>query len=434
MIKFIDKPFRMVLEYIINYLVDHIIIWPFYVFIRYRMHIIRPLNSNGISILALNVERFRGDLESLSENGFTIFKMPYAWQTRIFYAYKDRDDTDNFFLQKTDNKRIKKDRTRVRKYIKKLLKKIFSTMEIDCTIGANLFYNQDIDWGSVSSDLGYPYIVLHRENLVVNDNFYDIFIERAKKLKIIGFSGDSIVFHNNVVSDIYKEYSGVPCEKIHAFGAIRMDSFISKINTGYQSSFLNNKKVVTFFYFHPRAGILSEKDFGFYNLHDHVLSSFILLAKSNPGIEFIIKHKGLRWEKAQPILDNLQADCINNLNISGPEDNAQEIIFKSTVITGFCSTAVLESAIAAKPIVFPLFDEALENEYISFLCFKDCLNMFDIARSVNEYSSLIMKRLEYNVVDNDVMKLRRTKFEELVSPLSGDASKKYRKLIEKLCS
>jgi len=424
---------KYILELTVNFMVDKKIIWLFYFFIKYRLKVIYPAesNNNGLSIMALNVDRFRGDLEVLAQNGFTVYLMPYAWQTRIFYAYRDRDDRENFLFQKCYDRRIAYDRSRVRKFLAVLLSKLYSSHNIDCVVGANLFYNQDIDWGAVSSLLGYPYIILHRENLVVNDCFYRIFIDRAKKLKKIRFSGDAIIFHNEIVSNIYKKYSGVDADRIHAYGALRMDSFIKKISSGFSVNKIN--KTVTLFYFHPRGGIISDKNYGFYELFHNVMNSYIQLAIKNPNIDFVIKHKDLRWEMAQHILSIYDINYIDNLTIYGPEKNAQELIFESDVVTGFCSTTMLEAAIAKKPVVFPLFSEASKDEYRDFLCFKDYLEIFDLAHSTVEFSNLIIKNIHNAKISADVMRLRRDKFNEIVSPLSGDASIKYSELIATLC-
>ena len=52
-------------------------------------------------------------------------------------------------------------------------------------------------------------------------------------------------------------------------------------------------------------------------------------------------------------------------------NNAQKLILESDVVTGFCSTALLEAAIAGKAIVYPLFDEASNERYSDFLCFSE---------------------------------------------------------------
>ena len=58
--------------------------------------------SNGITLLAINHGRFRGDLEILTKSGFKVYKMPYRWQTRIFHAYRNLINGDGTLLSKNN--------------------------------------------------------------------------------------------------------------------------------------------------------------------------------------------------------------------------------------------------------------------------------------------------------------------------------------------
>ena len=155
------------------------------------------------------------------------------------------------------------------------------------------------------------------------------------------------------------------------------------------------------------------------------------MSVENPGIEFVIKHKGVGWKETEKLLNDLDAFNISNLKIYGDSscNNAQKLILESDVVTGFCSTALLEAAIAGKAIVYPLFDEANDERYSDFLCFSDSLNMFDVATSKDEYKELIVKRMKYSVVSKKVMRLRKLQFEKNVSSLNSDALQKYSELI-----
>jgi hypothetical protein len=383
--------------------------------------------SNGITILALNVDRFRGELEILSQAGFKVFKMPYEWQTRVFYAYKDRDKKLEF-KSPLVNSLIYTDRIRLRKYLSELLKKIILKKDIDCVITANIFYNQDFDWSAVASKLGLPYIAFHRENLVVNDHMYSVNIEYAKLLKEIGFHGSSIVFHNKIMKSVYDKYSGVNQSAIHALGSLRMDQYIHNIKSNKNK--INNSRI-TLFSFPSTTAIegIHRNNFSWHRLHDSVHTSFVELAIENPEIEFVIKHKGVGWMETKTLLIGLNAFDIVNLKIHGELSDAQELILESDVVTGFCSTALLEAGISGKPIVYPLFEEAHDKRYSDFLCFSDALNMFDIATSKDEYKELLIKKMNNPVILETVMKFRELQFERHVSSLNADTLKKYSELI-----
>ena len=422
---------KILLKFIINIIVDRMILWPFYypiVFLMKEVKVNNVSKTNGITLLAINHSRFRGDLEVLTQSGFKVYIMPYEWQTRIFHAYRDLESKKEFKTPPTDSS-ISTDRFRVRKYLPHLLRKIFYKKSIDCVIGAGLFYNQDLDWGAATTSIGYPYVIFHRENLVVNKDTYLDAVKRAKLLNEMGFFGTAIVFQNKVMKGVYDKYSGVSANKIHALGATRMDQYVRDVRS--KKNTLNNSRI-TLFTFPTSNCILPENynNFGWHKLHKEVHTSFVELAIQNPEIEFVIKHKGVEWEETEALLSELSAFNITNLKIYGELSyDTHKLILESDVVTGFCSTALLESAIAGKPIIYPLFAEADNSRYSDSVCFSDALGMFDIAKSNHEYKELLIKRASHFEVSKTVMKLREMQFEKYVSSLKSDASQKYSKLI-----
>ena len=202
---------KKILEIITNIVVDRLMLWPFFYLIILSMKEVKGCKkhkSNGISLLALNSFRFRGDLEVLANSGFRVYSLSYKWQTRIFYAYKKKDrSSPKLFLNPPIDSSIYKDRIRIRKYLSLLLPLVIKNKRIDCVIGAGLFYNQDFDWGAAAKTAGCPYVVFHRENLIGSRARYLDLVKRAKFLKDFGFVGTSIVFHNKGMKKIFDKYS-----------------------------------------------------------------------------------------------------------------------------------------------------------------------------------------------------------------------------------
>ncbi len=422
---------KNLLNFSINFIIDKGIFWPLYFPILFSMKKLRVSNVNKdkkLAILAINHSRFRGDLEVFAKEGFEVYKMPYKWQTRVFHAYKDLGSKREF-QNPPDNSQIIIDRSRLRSYLSKLLEKIFNKKGINCVIGAGLFYNQDLDWGAATTEIGYPYIVFHRENLAVNRDTYLDAVKKAKRLNKMGFVGTSIVFQNTVMKGVYDKYSGVNPDLIHALGATRMDQYIRDI--GSKKNTLNNNRI-TLFTFPSSNSILPENldDYGWHELHDEVHNSFVELAKENTEVEFVIKHKGVAWSETELLLQNIGAFNIPNLKIYGELDyDTHKLILESDVITGFCSTALLEAAIAKKPIVFPLFAEADSDRYSELVCFSDSLGMFDTVKSKEEYKKMLIQRLKKFEISERVVKLRGLQFAKYVSSLDSNATQKYSELI-----
>ena len=446
----INNKLRKFIEFSVNVIVDKLIIWPFYYSTFFFMRKVcsnNDVKQNGIALLALNSGRFRGDLEALADLGFIVYMMPYSWQTRIFYAYKDRGCSKDEFLNPKVGAKIYNDRIRVRRYLSKLLGLLIQKRKINCVISAGIFYNQDFDWGAVAKNIGTPYVVFHRENLLISRHLYAHHIERAELLKKIGFVGTSIVFQNKAMKGIFDKYSGVKPEYIFALGSLRMDKYINKINKNINKINKNINKInkninfeggnrVTLFSFPSSDAILSgySDDFGWFDLHDQVHESFVELARENPGINFIIKHKDVNWSRTEKLLKDLEVDNISNLQIYNLSFDAQEIILASNVIVGFCSTSLLEAAIANKPIIYPLFAEAAEKSYENVVCFDNASDIFDIATNREEFKKIIIERYNNPSISAEMKERRASLFENQVSSMSADSAIRYSEYLKRICN
>jgi hypothetical protein len=398
-----------------------------------EVDVVDKCKSNGITLLAINTFRFRGDLEALAKSGFTIYTLPYKWQTRIFYAYKESDRKSKLFLTPSVGSSLYVDRIRVRKYLSRLMLLLIRKKKIDCVIGSGIFYNQDFDWGSSSESAGCPYIILHKENLIGSKDRYLTVVKQAKHLHEFGFVGTSIVFHNKKMKEIFVKYGGVSSDSMFSLGALRMDMFVKDVQNKNKNKNKNNR--ITLFSFPPSDVISKDNysnDFGWHKLHDSVHMSFVDLAVNHPEIEFVIKHKGVDWDVTKKILKDINAFGLKNLKIYGTEyNNVHKLILESDVITGFSTTALLEAGIAEKPIVFPFFHEASDSLYKDFTYFKDSAhNMFDVANSKEEYKDLIMKKFKNPVVSYLNKKYRKIEFENQVSSLKADSLEQYTCLIK----
>jgi hypothetical protein len=91
---------------------------------------------------------------------------------------------------------------------------------------------------------------------------------------------------------------------------------------------------------------------------------------------------------------------------------------------------VLESAIAGKPVIFPLFYNYTETKNFNDFSWRNHLDLFDVAESAEEMEALIIKRLENPEVDKKTVEGRRELFKEWFSDLDGVALKRYSETIE----
>jgi len=213
-----------------------------------------------ITILALSSERFRGDLEVLSaKGGFRVLVLPTKLQYLIFsfyYGRKYKCTLEEFFNLRV-NSRYHRSRVKYRLFLTKFLMLFYRKYAIDCVISAAFHYKHDYDWGVISKNIGVPYIVMHRENLIASKAMEIFFIEYAKRLN--KFEGSHAIVQNEVVTDILERVGFCNAKTISALGCLRMDEYVNKINSMKTSPSIERKSVVLFSFL-PGFALFSSPD------------------------------------------------------------------------------------------------------------------------------------------------------------------------------
>jgi len=401
-----------------------------------------PPGPDAITLLALNPDRFRGDLEILARSpSFRVLRLPYRWQCRVAYLfYTNEVPFDHYYNSDLDPIFARK-QARLRTYLRVLLPKFYRRVGVDAAIGAAVHYVQDFEIGTISNEVGFPYIVLHRENLVTNERHRQRYVDMGRRMA--PFRGAHVVVHNEEVRSCYIESGFVPPEQISALGCLRMDDYLQRISLGPQPRTLKRKRVVLFS-FHHGTGLLgvtktfsADRSAGFVELFDSVHAAFAEFAQARPDVDFLIKPKwGGSWydyiDEALA-LRKLEKSSIPNLAISADVD-AQEAILEADVVCGFGSTTLLEAAVADKPVVVPLYHEAADARYREYLHYLPQLHLFDVGRSEEEFISLLEKRLAEPEIEPSLRAERLAAFERFVSPLGGTSLQRYTEKIAAVTS
>lgn len=442
---------RRTISFILRKIAGLGIVWPFVYLYASKIEEVKPQvdanQSNKLTILALNPDRFREDLQILANSGeFRVLKVPVKWQTKVLslfwskeFKIKRRADPDKYYNPNGDPYFLEI-QANLRKFLKKFLSSLYARLKIDCVIGAGAHYIQDFDWGLVSDELGVPYIVMHRENLATAPRH----IKRVDELfgKKGAFRGSHIIVHNQVMKESFIESGYVNSEQISALGCLRMDGYVNKIkeHNGHQST--HRRKQVVLFSFNHATGLLGilnsfskDRSVGLVNFFEHVHVAMAELALENKEVDFIIKPKwGSSWiDEIEYAFQKygIQRDEISNLKIV-VDTNVHDLILESDVICGYGSTTLLEAAIATKPVILPFFDEVLKPEYSDYIHYKNELHLFDVANSPEEFKELIIKRLHNPQIDEVTQVERYATFEKYVSSMNADALDKYVKAIKKV--
>ena len=389
-----------------------------------------PLHDSPMTLLALNPDRFRGDLEALSDSGFRVICLPMSFHGKLvewFCPIEERGPDGDYF--DLTSHRLLAARKRLRRYLRRLLPALYARLNVQAVIGAAILYRQDYDWGVVSTQLGYPYVVLHRENLAVGEGHIRYF---RNKVQGKTFEGSHIIVHNDTVREAFVREAFVSPDRITALGCIRMDNFIKRI-ASYPKDVVS-RPLVTLFSFNRSTGLYGLVNYlescgGLVELFKKVHQTIGRLASDRPDVDFVIKTKGQNAMWNSEISDalaevGLDLQQIPNLRISHNED-PHELILASNVVCAFGSTTLLEAGIVGKHVILPIFAEARLPAYSDYIHFKDQVDAFNIARSAEDLSGLILELVEETEPNPDHRRRCEHLFEKYVSSLDANATARY---------
>jgi len=401
-----------------------------------------PLNK--ITILALDSNRYRGDLDILSSHAgirvLTLSQRPLGWLIKPFYnelnilryvnAERNSDDANSH--KKAYN------------FMREFLRRFYKHVSVDCVTTVNYRYLEDFNWTKASDRLGVPFIMLYRECLLASDIMYDKTLYRTKQY-FGKFLGSYIIVHNDICKQMLVDSGYVSYKKISTIGALRMDIFLKLIRDNKNKERRTSKKTFIFFYFshdNPlfgrekkslvdkseyRTKIWNNRDKFFIDLHNAIIE----LAVEHPEINFIIKPKkemieNKSWNFYENIvkgsraniknISNYKVDC--NLNIS-------KNLVDSSSVCAFQSSVMVEAAIANKRVIVPMFYDFSSTPYFNDFFWKDDLDLFDVATSKSEFKRLFRDVLNNPVVSENIQRERVILFDKWFNSTRGDSLDKY---------
>ena len=174
--------------------------------------------GNSKRILALNVNRFRGDLELLDrDDRISVLRMPYLWQGRLYYWFFGEE-------LETEPPKVLRQRKRYRQFLERFLARLYRVLDVDLVLGSGIHYKVAEDWGAISESLGYSYVVLHREGYM-GSPFEDEYIAAPGRMGK-KFPGSMLIFQTQRHREIVVSSGFVDESNSAVRGVIRMDDFI----------------------------------------------------------------------------------------------------------------------------------------------------------------------------------------------------------------
>jgi len=383
---------------LIKYFFSRIFIRVFTVLARYRLAwlaaVLLPIyirklkkagrDKNPINALIIPKENFVEDVFcSLgSREQFNI----YSVYRRVFKAMAEgilHPSLDDNNYCSTDPE-VESTKKAYRGFLKELWMKLGFLYKFDTVLTGNFCYYAERELAGALENCGVPFIVLQKENLKT-PGFMNFF-ETLYRTRRGPFLGRKILVYNNIERQLEIDSGVITPDRVAITGMPRLDL----IHRWRQSRAANEKRSgspqVLFFSFWPKTGlpIIARKrrtgipggyerlggdleDLSWDELFKGCHHAMLRLAIENPDIKVVIKAKG-RPREASAMHEILgQGDRIPaNLEIVEGGDPFEWII-RSDVVSGFNTTALLESLAAGKPVVMPWFGEALDERMQSYI-------------------------------------------------------------------
>jgi surface carbohydrate biosynthesis protein len=417
-----------------------------------RDSIIHSKANNRHTILALDSDRYRGDLNVLSLDGrFRVLHIKQSWAGSLILGFYPSGIDQIHDIRTATDKKILDGHNKAVDFSEAVLKHLLSTISVDCVVTVNNRYLADYPWTLAFEKLNIPYIMLYREGLVNSKKAYDRSVFRNQKLG--KFHGRKIIVQNYLVKKMFLESKIATKEQIAVCGALRMDNFIKKVNvySNTQNNMKNKRKKFTLFYFPYDMNLFGKNAKPFKDEYSYAYSvwegrkalfrqlhtSILTMAKNNPDIDFIIKPKRemtkeKSWSFYEKVVSESKIVASNLANYKvEPDLDAQQLIFDSDVICALQSTTVIESALAGKRVVLPLLNNYIKTKIFEDFGWKDHLHLFDAAKSKDEFESLVIDGFSNPTVSYDIKKDRTRLFEEYFTNVQQGAIDCY---VNELCS
>lgn len=389
------------------------------------------------TVLFLSYEQFRHDAEGLAATGqIRLLRLAERWQTRLmfqFYPVEIGQDSYRHYFNPTPEDRTWLPKKAYREFLRIFLPLLLERLGVQVLVGHHVHYIPDFDWGAVADGLGYPFVVINRENLFATD-----FLKRTilRRISDLGkFEGRYVTVHHELTRDLFSKSEFVDEDKLKVLGCIRMDGFLQSIRRSREN--IGGKRRITFFTFMPDPSCLEMEDI--LPLFTEVYRAVIETAHDNADLEITFKVKPnflgswkLLFETTFPEYQGI-FDELENLHLSTTIP-AHDLIARSQVIVGLNSTTIVEAAVAGCQVIVPYYGPLKAGKYDDRVFYRDNMALFQVPGDVDQFKRMLLECFEAPPISDQVMAGRMSLFEEYVSQPDGQATQRHIELLRNLCN
>jgi hypothetical protein len=348
------------------------------------------LNFPMLAALAIYLSLFRiNKIKSITNPKKKILVIYRAYGVHdLFEVFKDKQSTyDMLFIDRAifekifyffhSNRSINKENKFIfsKKYESFIKKKVF-------------WFNKFMGpFTLLSFNYAYHSDVMFRKYTFLNSNKSKLFLKECFRTKAeekvqndnalnyyIKYFTDIAVYNHQTKNHFIKRLKGIE-NKIYVVGCPRA-------NYSYKIGLKKNKvkiKNILFYYFEKKKGIpvrnnkfsyfkdsklKSHKPFDWKSITDSIFETFIILAKKNPNVNFIVKAKKGEFENTY-FIKKIEKLSLKNL-IYINEGAGHYLLDNSQVVIGMNSVSILEAVVARRKIFIPLYKKFRKNVFSQY--------------------------------------------------------------------
>ena len=378
---------------------------------------INCVDDSEVIVLILDKNRFREDLDALKNvNDWILLEVPRGIQDKINAISQYRMDNliNNIYAEiYSDNFIDNEDKSLIKGgypddngliYLSRILPKIIDKLKISCVLSCGMYYVRHFNWERVFNGTLTPFFCIHRESVGIDEH-----ISRKMNEKVLlgkrKYFGDFLFVGVHHLKKQLVEMGYIEENRIRVTGVPRADLLVDrKINNKIK---IKKKQVTLFSFWHTyllddleiekkTKWFDRENKDGFHDLFISVHSAIAKYALDHKDVNIVIKLKWNTGEFKKRVIDAIREsigekfDDLDNINITD-KISAQELISQSDVLIGFNSTVISETMAMKKPIIIPVFDEAI-GKYSENVAWRKRLDKLVVANSKED---LLKKIDEY---------------------------------------
>ena len=130
--------------------------------------------SNRYTLLALDSERYRGDINILAQSKkFRVLHIRQGWQLLLVKAFLRGKYYVSDIENLDENSRLAKEHKKTLNFVFNVLTKLYKILNINCVTTVHFKYIADYYWVYTTEKLNIPWIMLYRECNVMSPIIYD---------------------------------------------------------------------------------------------------------------------------------------------------------------------------------------------------------------------------------------------------------------------